>query len=134
MSELKVGNEYSMVFPFTKDVYPASSGNALFAARDGFHTWGAGCELHEECDGSGYGMTRDFTANGEGQVIYSILAITELIGRFEDRVIFKRWLINPDGKKYNNGEVRMLTRKAFEKDIHSRSPFRADYEVEIKDC
>lgn len=132
MSELKVGKEYSMVFPFTRFDHKVTSGNALFAPIDAFHIWSAGCELHEECDGSGYGMTRDFTANGEGQVIYSILAITELIGRFEDRVIFKRWLINPDGKKYNNGEVRILTRKAFEKDINSHSPFKADYELEIK--
>lgn len=133
MSELKVGSEHSMVFPFTKTVHPAMSGNSLFSAQDAFHIWSAGCELHEECDGSDYGITRDFTANGEGQVIYSILAITEMVGRYQDRVIFKRWLINPDGKKYNNGEVRMLTRKAFEKDINSTSPFRADYEVEIKD-
>ena len=132
MGELKAGNEYSMAFPFTKNVFSATAGNALFSAQDAFYTWSAGCDLHEECDGSGYGISRDFTANGEGQVIYSILAITELIGRYEDRVIFKRWLINPDGKKYNNGEVRILTRKAFKKDINSRTPFRADYEVEIK--
>jgi len=133
MSELKVGKEYSMVFPFTRSDHSAIKGNFLIPAQDAFHIWSTGCELHEECDGSGYGMSRDFTANGEGQVIYSILAITELIGRHEDRVIFKRWLINPDGKKYNNGEVRMLTRKAFEKDINSRSPFRADYELDIKE-
>ena len=133
MSELKVGKEYSMVFPFTRCDHLAINSSFLMPARDAFHIWSAGCELHEECDGSGYGMSRDFTANGEGQVIYSILAITELIGRYEDRVIFKRWLINPDGKKYSNGEVRMLTRKAFEKDINSRSPFRADYELDIKE-
>lgn len=133
MSKLKVGDEYSMAFPFTKDVYSTTSGSALFAARDAFFTWSAGCELYEEIGDNGYVGQRDFTANGEGRVVYSILAITELTGRFQDRIIFKRWLVDPDGVRYNNGEVRMLTIKAFEKDINSHSPFRADYEVEIKE-
>ena len=133
MSELKVGNEYSMAFPFTRNDYSATTGNFLFPAQDAFHIWSAGCDLYEEVGENGYGGIRDFTANGEGQVIYSVLAVTELIGRYQDRVIFKRWLIDPDGKKYNNGEVRILTRKAFNKDINSHSPFRADYELDIKE-
>ena len=130
MSNLKVGDEFEMIFPFRKYEFIGSSGNSLFKATDDWSMWQPGCELHEEDDGSGWGTSRSFTASAEGKVIYKVLAVVDMPGRYQDRIIFKRWCIDPDGKKYNNGEVRTITITAFEKDIHSRSPFKVDYEVE----
>ena len=98
--------------------------------RDEVIQWEPGCWLFEECDGSGYGMTRDFYGNAEGEVIYQILSIAKMPGKYMDRVIFKRWLIDPEGKKYNNGEVKMATVNSFKKDINSRSPFNAEYDID----
>ena len=129
MKELKVGSEYEMLFPFKKHDYPALARNTLFAATEAFYTWEGGCYLHEECDGVEYGQMRSFTGDAEGKVIYKILSIAEMPDRYVDRIIFKRWLIDPDGNKCNNSEVKMITRNSFIKDINSRSPFKADYEI-----
>lgn len=128
-NELRVGDTFKMKFPFRKEkienqITPLSN-NPI----EGFSFWFAGCHLDEEFDGSGYGYSRCFTANGEGLVIYEVLSIANMPGRYQDRVIFKRWLMDPDGERYNTGEVRTLTVNSFEKDINSTSPFKAEYEV-----
>ncbi len=130
MSELKVGKEYRMVFPFKKIIHEARAANRLFPATDEVVQWEPGCWLFEECDGSGYRMTRDFYGNAEGEVIYQILSIAKMPGKYMDRVIFKRWCIDPEGKKYNSGSLNTYTTGRFKKDIESRSPFNADYEID----
>jgi hypothetical protein len=128
--KLKLNKKYRMKFPFKKIVHKATSGNRLFAARDEVIQWEPGCWLFEDCDGSDYGMSRDFYANDEGEVIYQILSIAEMPGRYMDRVIYKRWCIDPTGKKYNNGTLCTATINRFKRDINSDSPFCADYEVD----
>lgn len=130
MKQLKVGNEYKMKFPFKKIVHKPSKGNDLFPAIEGFTSWDPGCWLYEDGDGSEYGRSRDFYGNAEGDVIYKILSIAKMPEKYMDRVIYKRWLIDPTGKKYNGGSISMATVKSFKKDIESRSPFRADYEID----
>ncbi len=123
MNELKVGAEYKMKFPFKK-----VEQGALLSGD--FFYWEPGCWLFEEDDGSDYGRSRDFYANAEGEVIYKILSIAKMPEKFMDRVIYKRWLINPEGKKYNNGSISMDTANGFYKDINSISPFNANYEID----
>ena len=115
--ELTIDTEYKMKFPFSKHE----------GLRDDWF-WYPGCILHEEVDE--YYTSRTFTADAEGEVIYKILSLAEMPDKYKDRVIFKRWLVDPDGKKYNNGEVRMLTKDLFIRDINSYTPFKADYEIE----
>ena len=129
-NELKAGKEYKMKFPFKKIIHKATSGNSFFAACSEFIQWEPGCWLFEEDDGSGYGRTREFYGNAEGEVIYTILSIAKMPGKFMDRVIFKRWLIDPEGNKYNNGTLLMLTEGRFKRDIESDSPFAAEYEID----
>jgi hypothetical protein len=122
MRELNIGNEYEMDFPFTKQVVDLGP-----SFKESF--WYAGCDVHFEQYDESHGE-RFFSANAEGKVIYKILSVAEMPGRFQNRVIFKRWLMDPDGKRYNNGEVRMLTTMSFLRDIELRTPFKADYEVD----
>ena len=122
--ELTNGNEYEMVFPFTKISVRHGP-----TCEESLSIWYAGCDVHFEQYDESHGE-RFFNANAEGKVIYKILSIAEMPGRFKDRVIFKRWLIDPDGKRYSNGEVRMLTTMSFLRDVESRTPFKADYEVD----
>ena len=120
--ELIISNEYEMDFPFTKHTFGLGP-----SFKESL--WYAGCDVHFEQYDESRGE-RFFSANAEGKVIYKILSIAEMPGRFKDRVIFKRWLIDPDGKRYSNGEVRMLTTMSFLRDVESRTPFKADYEVD----
>ena len=129
-NELKVGNEYKMKFPFKKIIHKATSGNRLFAASAEVIQWEPGCWLFEEDDGSGYGRTREFYGNAEGEVIYKILSIAEMPSKFMDRVIFRRWCIDPTGRKYNTGSIITFTVNRFIRDIESDSPFCADYEID----
>ena len=112
--KLTINKEYKMTFPFHKHEITKQ--------------WYPGCVVHEEREEC-Y-TNRFFTAHSEGEVIYKILALVEMPDRYKDRVIFKRWLVDPDGKKYNNGEVRMLTKDLFIRDTNLYTPFKADYEVE----
>lgn len=130
MSKLKVGDKFEMTWPFSATVHKASSGNALFAKRDGFTMWSSGCDATFEQYDEGRGEMF-LTAHGEGKVIYKILSVVEMPSRYQDRIIFKRLLINPVGKKYNNGEVRTVTVNSFKKDINSITPFKGDYELEL---
>ena len=130
MSELKVGDEYKMKFPFKKIVHEATTRNGIFPARDQFTQWEPGCWLFEEEDGSRWARSRDFYGNAEGLVIYEILSIAKMPGRFIDRIIYKRWCIDPEGEKHNNGSVLTVTVNKFKKDIESESPFSADYEID----
>ncbi len=127
--KLIIGQEFEMVFPFQKVKIELMEGHFGSPWTKVSYFWNAGCSVHFEQYDEGHGE-RFFTANGEGKVIYKVLSLAEMPGRYQDRVIFKRWLIDPDGKKYNNGEVRMLTKKSFYSDIASRTPFRAEYELE----
>lgn len=126
--KITIGKEYIMKWPFNFVEYdlrdPFSPSDI-----DSFSCWRSGCIVHDEQYGEGHGE-RFYTAHGEGQIIYKVLSIAKMPKRFQDRIIFKRWVVTPDNEKYNNGEVRMLTKLSFIKDIKSRSPFRADYEVE----
>lgn len=122
---LMIGREYEMSFPFQNN-------ESILGDRYDpkfIESWFPGCLVHTEQYDQGHGE-RFFTAHGEGRVIYKILSIAKMPDRYQDRIVFKRWLIDPDGNKYSNGEVRMLTKKAFYKDIQSKTPFKADYELE----
>ena len=116
-ADLKAGDKYEMAFPFHAERFM------------GTIYWVGGCEVHDETYEPGIGE-RFFTAHGEGKVIYEILSIAEMPGRYMDRVIFKRSTIDPDGDTANPGEIKMLTVRKFIKDINSRTPFPVDYELE----
>lgn len=120
-ADLKPGDKFEMEFPFHKEEIAGFKNSAYF--------WIGGCKVHDETYEPGIGE-RFFTAHGEGKVIYEILSIAEMPGRYLDRVIFKRSTIDPDGNTANPGEIRVLTVRKFIKHVTSRTPFPVDYELE----
>jgi len=126
-TKLKTGREYEMVFPFQKIKLKDITGNLGATIEKCHYFWQGGCDVHFEQYDEGRGE-RFFIAHGEGKVIYKILSLVKMPGRYQDRVIFKRWLIDPDGKKYN-AAVKTLTKKSFCRDVESITPFSTDYEV-----
>lgn len=115
---LKAGDKYEMAFPFHRQ-----------GILERFRYWVGGCEVNVEQYSEGE-SERFFTAHGEGKVIYEILSIAEMPGRYMDRVIFKRSTIDPEGYTANPGEIKMLSVRKFIKDITSRTPFPVEYELE----
>lgn len=124
--DINVGDEFTMAFPF--QIIENAIGNRY--EPEIHESWFAGCKVSEEDDGSGYGVSRIFTANGEGNVIYKVLAVVEMPGKYIDRVVFLRSLVDPDGKKYGKAEVRTITKTLFIRDIGLTTPFKPEYEVE----
>ena len=124
--KISVGSEFEMAYPF--QIIENCIGNRY--QPETHEDWYPGCKVTEEEDGSGYRYERYFTANGEGKVIYKVLAIVGMPDKYIDRVVFIRTLIDPGGKKYGRGEVRMLTNTLFERDINSTTPFKPEYEVD----
>lgn len=119
-TELKVGSTFEMAFPFHRQ--------GIEGVND-YRYWVGGCEVETEMYEPGIGE-RFFTAHGEGKVIYEILSIAEMPGRYINRIIFKRSTIDPEGNTANSGEIKMLTVRKFIKHITSHTPFPVDYELE----
>jgi len=119
MDNLKVGNIFTMAYPFHK--YESLIPNKA--------SWSRGCIVETEEYGDGYGE-RFFTAHGEGKIVCEVLSIAKMPNKFMDRVLFKRTTIDPDGNKCGKSEVRTLTTGLFMRDINSRTPFKVDYEIE----
>ena len=124
-ADLKAGDKYEMAWPFHFEQLTTNS-NFGWGSDD---YWVGGCKVDVE-QHSEWESERFFTAHGEGKVIYEILSIAEMPGRYMDRVIFKRSTIDPEGDTANPGEIKMLTVRKFIKDITSRTPFPVNYELE----
>lgn len=118
MFPIKAGDTHEMKFPFRL--------MKVICTRETHNLWVPGCEVEEV---GAYCTDRYFTAHGEGKVIYEVLSVAKMPGRYLDRIIFKRTCVDPDGVK-NTPSVRMITSRGFMKDVQSGCPFRRDYEVE----
>ena len=122
---LKVGDKFEMVWPFHLLKYSMGSSFGL-SVED---CWVSGCSCHYE-QYSEYEGERFLNANGEGVICYEVLSIAEMPKPYQDRVVFKRTLIDPDGEGYGRAKVETKTINSFMKDVNSATPFKADYEVE----
>lgn len=124
-ADLKAGDKFEMAWPFQITQITTNSSSGW--GTDGY--WVGGCKIDVE-QYSEWESERFFTAHGEGKVIYEVLSIAEMPGRYLDRVIFKRSTIDPDGQTANPGEIRVLTVRKFIKHVTSRTPFPVEYELE----
>ena len=122
--DLLVGEVYEMVWPFHL---------TRWESRIGINeVWNSGCKNEaDDLDDAGY---QDFylIAHGEGKIIYEILSIAKMPEKFLDRVIFRCYKIDPDGIK-TRADYKMVSVNVFIRHINSRTPFRADYELEERE-
>ena len=134
MSELKVGNKFEMKWPFYKDITSYTCLGNQFSGKHGKEVresvcWVGGCFRSDESE-SEYKHEFFYNSTAYGKLVYEVLAIAEMPNRYQNRVIFKRSRIDPDGKLLSGGEVKVLTIGAFNKDINSSCPFKADFEID----
>ncbi len=125
MKDIKVGDKNVMAWPFY--IYESFTGSQ-YEPEINEH-WCSGCAVWYEqyCDSSG---ERFFACNAEGNINYEVMAVCNLAGRYQDRIIVKVGKVDPDGGMYGRYEIKTLTKKMYLKHINSKTPFRADYDVD----
>jgi len=89
-----------------------------------------GCHKSEEDDGSGYGTSIYWTANCEGKIVFEVLSIAEMPGKYMDRVIVKKHYLKPCGEKLSRGDVVMMTDGKLKRYIDDQTVFPWEYEVD----
>ncbi len=134
MSELKVGDKFEMKWPFYKDVSLYTCLGTPFSGRQEKEVresvcWVGGCYRMDESPNE-YSHEFSYHATAYGKLVYEVLSIAEMPNRYQNRVIFKRTRIDPDGKLLIGSEVKVFTVGAFERDINSACPFKADFEID----
>ena len=120
--KIKVGSKFEMDWPFYKGIYKIGDGKS-----ESF--WIGGCHRVDE---SIYEYCHDYfyQATAEGKVIYEVLSIAKMPKRYQDRVLFKRIRVNPDGGEIKDGEVKLMTYNLFVETVSNRTPFKPEYEVD----
>jgi len=119
MIEIKTGQLLELPYPF----YDQSN-----FPWDGVIT--PGCHKTTEDDGSGYGFDIYWTANSEGKIVFEVLSIAEMPGKYMDRVIVKKHYIKPCGEALNRGEVIMMTIGKLNGHVTRNCVFPWEYKVE----
>lgn len=121
MKELNVGDVFEFDYPFY---------NQVITLCDNIkQTWlTPGCHKFEEFDDVFYNPT--YIANYVGKIVFEVLSVASMPERYMDRVVVKRYYLQPDGSKFSAGEVKMLTVGKLNSYIESENVFPVDYEVE----
>ena len=121
MGEIKQGDSFEFDYPF----YGCKS---LSVCGDELHLM-PGCHKDEEWDDVFSNIS--YTANFIGKVIFEVLSIAEMPGKYVDRVIVKKYYLLPNGEKYSRGNVDCITCLKLIRYIEGhRNVFPWEYEVE----
>ena len=119
---LKEGDSFEFDYPFYGYKFDDIDGGK------GLHIM-PGCHKDTEWDDVFCNIT--YTANFTGKLIFEVLAVTEMPGKYFDRVIVKKRYLSPDGEKYNSGKVECITCKKLLRYINKdQTIFPWEYEVE----
>ena len=108
--------------------YPFHGYKALSVNGDCLHLI-PGCHKDEEWDDVFSNVS--YTANFIGKVVFEVLSIASMPGKYVDRVIVKKHYLLPDGEKFSRGSVECITcLKLIRYVTGNRNVFPWDYEVE----
>jgi hypothetical protein len=135
---MKAGDKFKKVYPFCawSNTYETTPLHDRFASRE-YETekgWKGGCDKHYE-DGpavwEGQCIQEEFhTCDAEGFIEYEVLAITEMPRKYQDRIIYRVTMIEPEGDERKSSKAHMVTRGKFEQWINSE-PSSYPYEYEV---
>jgi len=116
-----------------KEIIPGAVFNRVYPFYDSAELFGGMCSqpgCHMEKEQEDMYCNIWFTANAEGEIIYEVVAIAEMPGRYTDRVFFKKNYLYPGGDKYNEPRLEVATTSKLLSLLNRVSPFPQDYEVE----
>ncbi|HHZ94192.1 MAG TPA: hypothetical protein EYN67_01240 [Flavobacteriales bacterium] len=118
---LKEGDSFEFDYPFYGSKSASVGGDEIYLIP--------GC--HKDVEWDDVFSNIYYTANFTGKIIFDVLAVTEMPGRYVDRVIVKRRYLLPNGEKYNAGRVECITCLKLLRYISgNQGVFPWDYEVE----
>lgn len=122
--DLRAGDKFETVYPFRFICtdYQSFSGDVVTDER-----WIGGCHKKFEPADCGYGEQAFYTADSEGKRILEVLAIAEMPGNWQRRVIYSCTMITPDGKIRAGRKAYTVTETRF---IAMSKGYFTDYEVE----
>lgn len=126
MKQLKVGDNLNIKYPFYNQL------DLALKEHNGKveHHLTPGCLRETFDEDAGWGTIECvyWTAHCIGEICYEILAIAKMPGRYMDRVIIKYHYILPNGDKFSNGSIKILTSGKLNDQIKSDRVFPCDYE------
>lgn len=135
---MKAGDKFKKVYPFCSwsNTYESFRGFPGMPSREVTteEGWRGGCNKQTE-EGpeimDGYYEQCDFhTCDAEGFIEYEVLAIAEMPRKYQDRIIYRVTMIEPEGDERKSSKAHMVTRTKFEEWINSvHSSYPHDYEV-----
>lgn len=99
----QAGDEFRVKFPFYVDVYNGQDDSGPYQEE----VWIPGCRSQmlppDDCE---------CVAQGEGEMVLTVVD-TFKPGKYPERVFYTRKFIDPDGKEFGRGKLRMTTIPAF---------------------
>jgi hypothetical protein len=136
---MKAGDKFKKVYPYCawSESYETYAFTGFPPQSRGVETnegWRGGCDRHTE-DGpavyEGQCIQEEFhTCDAEGFIEYEVLAIAEMPRKYQDRIIYRVTMIEPEGGERKSSKAHMVTRTKFEEWINSgHSSYPYDYEV-----
>lgn len=122
--DLRTGDKFETVYPFRFicNEYQSFDGDVISQEQ-----WIGGCHKHFEPSDCGYGDQAFYRADGEGKRVLEILAIAEMPGNWQRRVIYSCTMIDPEGKVRKGRKAYTVTEARF---ITMSKGYFTDYEVE----
>ena len=112
MSQISSGDKFEFDYPFYNQFMDEWQGKKNY--------WTVpGCHKFEEREDVYYNVS--YTANYLGKIVFEVLSIAKMPGKYMDRVVVKRYYLLPNGEKFSKGEIKMLTTGKFKSYIDTKS-------------
>ena len=135
---MKIGDKFKKVYPYCawSNTYEGSSGGFGMPSREVIteEGWSGGCKSQvvqgaEIMDGC-FEEDTYYSCDAEGFIEYEVLVIAEMPRKYQDRIIYRVTMIEPEGDERKSSKAHMVTRTKFEEWINSaHSSYPHEYEV-----
>lgn len=131
---MKTGDKFKKVYPFCS--WSSSHEESAGFSREVFtdEGWSGGCRSQEDegaeiMDGY-YEQITTYSCDEEGFIEYEVLAIAQMPRKYQDRIIYRVTMIEPEGDERRSSKAHMVTRAKFEQWVEaSHSSYPHEYHV-----
>jgi len=122
--KLETGNKIRKPYPFIHWVNDWLEFGGEHRSKEG---WSGGC--HKELENQ-YSESTVFTADDMGEIEYEVLAVVPMPRKYQDRVIYRITMINPEGGEKRSSKDYTVTISKFMSWVDAvDSPYPYPYEV-----
>lgn len=127
---MKVGDKFKKPYPFKSVTYSENTIYGLSVECAWVGGCDRGCEYGPEISDEWYEENIIYLCDGEGFIEYEVLAMVEMPRKYQNRIIYRVTMVNPDGGEKKSVKAHTVTEAKFNKWIKSaHSSYHHDYEV-----